>query len=1281
MKAGKSIIDPVFASLDLAHTNSYAAKVSSLAQVLKSIDYTGPLTKTAINKVVNEFKEQLYEPLGGHYDVSDYVLSSYETTADILDKRSNTRAETKINNMFNKAMDVINSIDGTPLPGERMELVNGFNKKVNSRTFEFDFKCLSDTERLKFIQQMNERFWRPFLDKITLNQHWVITYWVNGRAINTMLSANKLHDLRAYIDEQNYDALLTEEADSPDSDNIFTADIHHIDRMVFTDWTYYGDEQPKHSRRGKSSRGPRAPRLGSKVVASFGPGQNYKSRGGRYWKWILTLPREELNLERYQIFNKLDADTVKIMAKEHCLVYALKQYGIPEVLTNTIKTHIGKRNFPMSKLNEIAELTNIEFRIRYYKNTNNDAPKPVASVYKPTTTTPDYVVKLLLYGDHYMLDESVDINLKYIELRRDMEANPINSGEWTLDKRMKVRGVYEGVYKISNAAKSSTLPELLRALFDNEYFRPITCAEYMKYASTLFKDDIEPLDSFVYSECDIKRIRDSDDQHVYNDLVKVFSKITKYRDSLGYTDADVKNTYDSIAKIVKTNTHLKYSVVYNKQANQLDLISRPVKAVFSNVIFADFEASTDGDRHVEYCICGVKCEQNSDTTIDSLSEYGPNCALSFLNWCDDHSLVYFHNLTYDINFLFKHFTRIKGTPIVFNGHDMSYTVEFDNKTIYIRDSNVLIQSKLSDFTKMFKLDSAKEAYPYNYYTRSNVIRGVGSITDAMLTMPPEQREQFVSNVSSVSGVKIGDDEFDMKQYALFYCNQDVRLLREGFMKFRHIILTMLDIDVFECLSVSSIADKYFKREIYYKNDNLYEVSGVVQNNMRKCIHGARCMTNNNEKQRVDAILEYMDAVSLYSAAIARAYIPEGKPLVIPAEWNGDYIIEHLFDDDQVEPTDEKNISAIYAKIRIDEIGQPLDFPLIVFKPELNPDMDKNIPRSSNTCCVMYVDHIMLEDLIKYQRIKFTLLGGYYYSGNRDTRCRDVIKYLFELRKQAQQDNNPIESVLKLILNSVYGKTMLKPIEHKLVYKRGGADADKYMSKNFNEIEQSEHMCDSDLMKFKLIKPINNHYNFSPFGIIILSMSKRIMNEVFSVARNANVDLYYQDTDSFFVKAADLPTIESKYSDSFGDSVVRHELIGGELGQFHRDFKSITASSAKPVGRKSLFISKKCYCIQLLDSEGNIAFHVRTKSITPNAIKNKASDMFPNAVHCEFNGKHFVPIGDYDDSSEFDVFKLYEHLYAGNEVVFDLVDEYTPRFDMRRDKTVRSKSHFYRTVRF
>jgi len=77
------------------------------------------------------------------------------------------------------------------------------------------------------------------------------------------------------------------------------------------------------------------------------------------------------------------------------------------------------------------------------------------------------------------------------------------------------------------------------------------------------------------------------------------------------------------------------------------------------------------------------------------------------------------------------------------------------------------------------------------------------------------------------------------------------------------------------------------------------------------------LANNNKIKREGKAIVDFDAVSLYPSVMVRLYCLEGMPKVISG-WNTKYLLDHLFNDDQTEPNDERFISGFFieAKIRI-----------------------------------------------------------------------------------------------------------------------------------------------------------------------------------------------------------------------------------------------------------------------------------------------------------------------------------------------------------------------------
>ena len=74
--------------------------------------------------------------------------------------------------------------------------------------------------------------------------------------------------------------------------------------------------------------------------------------------------------------------------------------------------------------------------------------------------------------------------------------------------------------------------------------------------------------------------------------------------------------------------------------------------------------------------------------------------------------------------------------------------------------------------------------------------------------------------------------------------------------------------------------------------------------------------------------------------------------------------------------------------------------------------------------------------------------------------------------------------------------------------------DQQLIRNYNNHKQTkeynfgDETNDYTTYKMDIIKPINEHFNYSPCGVEILSMSKRIMNEVMCLADENNIPIYY-----------------------------------------------------------------------------------------------------------------------------------------------------------------------------
>ena len=469
------------------------------------------------------------------------------------------------------------------------------------------------------------------------------------------------------------------------------------------------------------------------------------------------------------------------------------------------------------------------------------------------------------------------------------------------------------------------------------------------------------------------------------------------------------------------------------------------------------------------------------------------------------------------------------------------------------------------------------------------------------------------------------------RYSYEYCRMDCAVLKQGYEKFRELVLEGLKLDILDYISLASVSDDYLKCRGCY--DDVLQIAGIPRAFIQKCVVGGRTMCAENKMYNIqDRELADFDAVSLYPSGMARMRgFLKGKPKIIknfePEKYDGYFIC-----------------------IRIKKIGKHLKFPLLSF-------IDKKGVRNFTNDLegkIVYVDRVGLEDAIKYQEIEYEFINGYYYDEGHNPQINETIQYLFTQRLKQKAEDNPLQLVFKECMNSSYGKSYLKPIDDDNDYVKK-EDWNSYINRHFNQIKMATPLYNGNGYKVKVMKAVNQHFNNAQVGVEILSITKRIMNEVMCLAEDMKLNIYYQDTDSIHIEEKQIKLLADEYRKQHN-----RELIGKQMGQFHTDF-DLKGSVGDIVAEKSIFLGKKAYIDKLRsqDKDGNIiyGYHIRLKGVPENSIKFKAD--------AEYDG---------------DVFAMYEEMFQGKELTFDLL-AVKPKFELKRDMTIVSKKKFDRKVKF
>lgn len=712
------------------------------------------------------------------------------------------------------------------------------------------------------------------------------------------------------------------------------------------------------------------------------------------------------------------------------------------------------------------------------------------------------------------------------------------------------------------------------------------------------------------------------------------------REVLPVSLESIKEYYEEQTETISMNSNEKKSwtkLSYEEQKMQ----EIPYLAV------ADTETYTVEDEFgnktlIPFCIC-LRCEYKNKDNIIKKTFYGTKCQDDFLDFCYDEEIyrIYFHNLKFD-GWLFKDFMI---RDMVYHGgrlYSMSILMypDGDKKFIVLKDSLALISVPLRKFPTMFNLESLeKELYPYNIINKLAVETNKISIDECKNEFNTQDYDKFITMCKEKQFIK--GNEIDLMKLTEYYCGRDVDVLYEGLKKFEQFTRQLFKgVNGLKFLTISGMSYFVMKQNCFI---GLPEYKGDIKQYIRNSIRGGRCMVSNNEKKIVNETIVDFDACSLYPSAMNRLYLPTGRVYCSTDENEiKELFNKKLMKEEQIEPN-ERDVSYMIIHFKVEDIGIKRSFPLLSY-------FQDGISNYSNDVIgrEFYMTSIEVEDFINYQKGKVKFIDCIYWKGQKDCRMSKYIKECYDLRRKYKAEGNPLQEVLKLFMNSSYGKTIQKDPkeEDRFLSKK---KADTFMLHNCGRIKQILEVntdtywiktvgCDSPLTI-----PIQ-------IGSLILGMSKRIMNEVICTAEDNKIEVYYQDTDSIHIRKDDVEKLSIKFKERF-----QRDLIGSNLGQFHIDFPLVNGE--EPTSRRSIFLGKKCYLDCLVNSKGDEEAFIRMKGIPEDVIRNRAK------------------------KEKITVEELYESLYHGTEYDFNLLESSKPMFEFNQALGIGIRNHFSRKISF
>lgn len=757
----------------------------------------------------------------------------------------------------------------------------------------------------------------------------------------------------------------------------------------------------------------------------------------------------------------------------------------------------------------------------------------------------------------------------------------------------------------------------------------------------------------------------------------------------------------------KTNTVIKNIQIDLSEARK---ITRDEEPINNDVVYvADTECATQ-DRHIPYAIAFCKLGDDEHTR----TFLGERCIDEFIDEMNVVSndlitrisgdgknkrapkiVVYFHNLSYDGRMFVDH--KIYSVKMNSNKIIQMKVMIPNGLSIILRDSLMLINTKLANFPKMFNtVEKSKKIFPYSFITM-DMFTGpcVRNLNEIVATQKWSETEiETFKEILIEDKILNENGDVNIHQMIISYVQSDVKILSQGLSKFSKDLQEALGLNLFNYLSISSVAFDYIKKNAF-DGENIYEYTGELRDFIRQAAYGGRCMTRGNCAYRlIGRFIDDIDACSLYPSAMSIMKIPKGVPKKFES-LTYENRRNNIFDENDKQYIEKciknEKINGAILRIKITDIGRTLKFPLVCKK-----DYSGVIQYENYVGGEMIIDDVYFMDLLKWQQISYELLEMIYWDEGYSTKINDCIKTIYNKRAEAKIRGETIEQVYKLIMNSSYGKCIEKPHDTKIIVVQG-----KYFTKHLSthyvnvtsydqvmtfrdhwekeRILESMDNIDSESSEYNILqKSLETIENRSQYlfhenvqyddfyvpvmvGVRVLSMSKYLMNQVMVPAEIHNVVIYYQDTDSMHVEASQIKLLEEAWEK---ENDVKHaqRLLGNGLCQFHSDFDKVNGKDAVSIG--SIFLAKKMYmdCLsardEIEDVDAETVMMTRMKGVPKISLLTKR-----------------LPSGKTGNDL---VLEIYNGLFDGYSYNFDLVAEKT-RIQFMKNLEVKTIYSFIRTA--
>lgn len=957
------------------------------------------------------------------------------------------------------------------------------------------------------------------------------------------------------------------------------------------------------------------------LLRLIGSGIRRDNRSVAYLRYVLTNEAKDLDLTRYQLYSIVGQER----DSTHCLLHSLRMAGVTESQLVDVDwkfignlTHVSRKS-----LDAVAASLNCRFKVVPLNvNTRNDDgfTRSRTVIYNKKGPA-ERTIDLGIIHHHLFIDERTRYSGYFIRNIAKCRAAAAQLG-WTDKREERVcSDPLKRGYKFAKPEQCMTSVALMKYLFfltDQVLVIPDSSGAFTKKRDEAAKTSYLTRDIVEQSQ-------------------KPFQVSTKTLDNLPMFACDIEAAVGGAVHVAILAAALRMPdsktlppACELKEQEKMDKYLTERCGEESNVIV----------RYGWNCL-SLLFDTLADAVLRERGSFQPDeeeedgAGEEKKRAPCPRALCYFHNLRYDSKHLFAAFR----TTRMVQKEQTLYSLSFFHAGVVFQciDSLKVVDMALGSFQSKLNLPSCfrkrGDLISYSFFTTDHVTEGYHTLETSLHDYvnsntslhSPAEKHAFHSLLLDEL---LSRDEYNFKESNMTfnsnllyaeYLRWDCRVLAAGLIAVHYSMNSVQGLTkpvaVLGKMTLPSIAKTMFWQEGCFNADETKKpciaMSGLLRRWLHRAIAGGRVMPSLTcPFGFIPGRFQYLDVCSLYPSSVVRICrelggFPASRCQLLDKD-AGQFEEAFLFD-----PT---KVMTFVVRVKITAIRreQACGIPALSYQPiNSNARHYVNSMPSDGEPIETYLGKIGLEDALSIHDIDYEVLEGVFFpaeGGQYASSYGPTVQSLYKRRSHVERNDDGSvklqvkktaegEAIKRLLNSGAYGIFIQKPNDIKLKF-MAQEDLRTYVYNQFHSVYRFY-----SIGKTWAVEEYDNDSGAMPchWGLMVLEMSKRIMNEVLSCLSSIGGVAYYTDTDSVTVADKDVEPLAAEFRKRYGK-----ELYGEELAQMHSDF-SLYDSQKKAIPEKNVVSTgfacagKKSYLhlLEGADKDGKMhyGYKVSAKGIT------------------------------------------------------------------------------------